>query len=120
MSKDGNEFMSLEEQVMDLNFRLQEQEKLLRQKDKKSNKKRQKSNGRDSYITAENCRKSLNLKSVERVGGYNQLNSSVYQGGSKLNDAMSDLNKALDRIFELEERNQDLEKERTVLSLDLK
>jgi hypothetical protein len=63
------------------------------------------------------------MKSVERLSGYNNssVNSSVYMnhGSSKYNDAISDLNKALDRIFELEERNQDLEKERTVLALDL-
>ena len=31
---------------------------------------------------------------------------------------MSDLNKALDKIFELEERNQDADKERTILQMD--
>lgn len=93
--------LSLEEQVMELNQKLKDQDKVLRTKEKKINKKNQ------------------GQRNTNQVRGELVSNSSEFVNyQQQYNEASANLNKALDKIFEFESQVNTLEKERTLLALE--
>ena len=112
--------------MRELTLRLQEQEKMLRKK----SKKRQKSNGvvrTPRYNNGEEAeRDRYNFKSLERSPlnqSHDVSQNSRFGNLSKLknqshSELVANLNKALDRLYEQEEKIENLEKLNTLTSLE--
>eukprot|EP00347_Sterkiella_histriomuscorum_P009079 403342596 len=115
--KQNEEVFTLEQQVIELKIKLQDYEKIIQKRERKQQKKhRQKSGGRSpGGCTTFGFQNGLRFGNIQNMN-HNLSNNINTQANQEL---QQNLNKALDKLFEYEERVENLEKEKSVLQLDI-